>query len=246
MKAHALEADKDEPGVLDRVMVISDIHSNLEALQAVLSRAEALRIWCLGDIVGYGADPNEVIKAIREHDAIALMGNHDYAAVTGDTGGFNARAAMTAKWTKNTLTEESAAYLRSLPAERRVQLGNVPGYLAHGSPDSAMWEYVEPRTHSELFGHYLQRLGVKFVGLGHTHVPYVEEVEGVGTVFNPGSVGQPRDGDSRAAYAVLSLAAGGRVQVEELRVEYDLEGAASKIIAAGLPPTNAERLYRGM
>jgi putative phosphoesterase len=226
-----------------RIAVISDIHSNLEALQEVLSRVEGMEVYCLGDVVGYGANPNEVVEALREREVLTLMGNHDYAAVTGETGMFNARAAMAAKWTAKALTAPNLAYLRSLPRERRLRLGDAEGYVTHGSPDDTMWEYVDPRTHWQLFSHYLERLRVRFVGLGHTHVPFVSDEAG-GTVFNPGSVGQPRDGDRRASYAVVSVV-GGAVKVDGLRVEYDWEAAASKIRAAGLPEQLADRLRWG-
>lgn len=245
MHANPPKEERHAPGRQVSVVIVSDVHSNLEALQAVLSRVEGFQVWCLGDLVGYGADPNEVIETLRERDVVSLLGNHDYAAVTGDTAGFNARAAMAVRWTRNALNGRSLAYLKSLPTERKVELGAVHGYLTHGSPDGSTWEYVDPRTHSQLFGHYLEKLGVGFIGLGHTHVPFIAEVEGIGTVFNPGSVGQPRDGDRRAAYAVLSTTGGGAVRVEGFRVEYDFKTAASKMIAAGLPAQYAERLYEG-
>ena len=227
----------------NRVAVISDVHSNLEALQEVLRRTEGLGVYCLGDLVGYGANPNEVVELLRERNVLALMGNHDYAVTTGDTGMFNARAAMAAKWTAKVMNDTSLAYLRSLPRERSLLLGGEEGYFTHGSPDDTLWEYVDPRTHWQLFSHYLERLQVRFIGLGHTHVPFVSK-EGGGTVFNPGSVGQPRDGDNRASYVVLSVAEGA-VKVDNLRVEYDYKLAASKIRAAGLPGKFADRLYSG-
>jgi predicted phosphodiesterase len=223
--------------------VISDVHSNLEALQEVLARVEGMEVYCLGDVVGYGANPNEVVETLREREVLTVMGNHDYAAVTGETGMFNARAAMAVRWTARTLKGPNLVYLRSLPRECRLRLGDAEGYLTHGSPDDPLWEYVDPRTHKQLFGHYLERLRVRFLGLGHSHVPFVSEEVG-GTIFNPGSVGQPRDGDRRASYAVVSVV-GAAVKVENLRVGYDYEAAASKITAAGLPEQLAARLRSG-
>jgi len=202
-----------------------------------------MQVYSLGDLVGYGANPNEVVEVIRERRMVALMGNHDYAVSTGETGLFNARAAMAVRWTSKELTGANLAFLRSLPRDRRLRLGGEEGYLTHGSPDDTLWEYVDPRTHLQLFGHYLERLRVKFLGLGHTHIPFVT-VERNGTVFNPGSVGQPRDGDRRASYAVLSVS-NGPVKVEGFRVDYDYEAVASKIRAAGLPGQLADRLALG-
>ena len=111
------------------------------------------------------------------------------------------------------------------------------------SPDNHLGEYVDPRTDSDLFGHFLGRLGVQLMGLGHTHIPYAwKEEEGV--VFNPGSVGQPRDGDWRASYALITVD-GREIDVEIKRVEYDVERAASKIREAGLPESHAARLLAG-
>ena len=225
-----------------KVAVISDVHANLEALRAVLGQIDAEEIYCLGDLVDYGAQPNEVIRNVRGTGAKCILGNHDWAALTGDASMFNARAAMSSVWTRKALTAESAGYLRSLPLDLRPEL-RVETYFTHGSPEDRLWEYVHPRTHSDLFGHYLDKLKVRLVGLGHTHVPYVWREDGR-TVFNPGSVGQPRDGDWRASFAELSVK-GSEVRVELKRVKYDREGAASKIREAGLPWSFAERLATG-
>ncbi len=225
-----------------KVAVISDVHANLEALRAVLAEIDAEETYCLGDLVGYGAQPNEVVRAVRLGGAKCVLGNHDWAALTGDTSMFNARAAMSSVWTRKTLSAETVEFLRSLPQELRPEV-KVPAYFAHGSPDDRLWEYVDPRTHSDLFGHYLDRLKVHVIGLGHTHVPYVWREDGR-TVFNPGSVGQPRDGDWRASFAELTIT-GREVGVEVRRVRYDREAAASKIREAGLPEVFAERLATG-
>lgn len=226
-----------------KVAVLSDVHGNLEALDAVLREAEGMELFCLGDLVDYGAQPNEVVEALRDRGAKCVVGNHDVAALDGDISGFNARAAMSSVWTAKHLTEESAGYLRSLPQELSLDLGGTRAYFAHGSPDDRLWEYVDPRTHSNLFGYYLGRMKARAIGLGHTHVPYAWKEEG-GVVFNPGSVGQPRDGDWRAAFAVATFD-GGRVEVEERRVKYDVEGAARKILDAGLPEYFSRRLRTG-
>lgn len=228
---------------MQKVAVISDVHANLEALEKVLRNIGEVEVYCLGDLVDYGADPNEVVEIVRRRGTKSIVGNHDVAALTGDTAGFNPRAAMSSRWTADRLTHANTAYLRSLTQELRVEFEEVKVYFTHGSPDDRLWEYVDPRTHSDLFGHYLDRLGVRVLGLGHTHIPYVWS-EGQRVVFNPGSVGQPRDGDWRASYALLSVD-GSAFKVELRRVEYDVEKAASKVRAAGLPVSFAERLLTG-
>jgi diadenosine tetraphosphatase ApaH/serine/threonine PP2A family protein phosphatase len=215
----------------------------MEALDAVLGELKGLEVYCLGDLVDYGPEPNEVIETVRERGVKALLGNHDSAALKGDTTMFNARAAMSSIWTTKQLKPLSLEYLRGLPPDLRVPFGETELYLTHGSPDDRLWEYVNPTTHSALFGHYLSKLRVQAIGLGHTHVSYVwnEKAE---TVFNPGSVGQPRDGDNRASYAILSFT-GEEFSVELRRVPYDYKRTASKIRAAGLPESFAERLASG-
>lgn len=223
--------------------VISDVHGNLEALDAVLAEAHGQELYCLGDLVDYGANPNEVIEGVQRAGARTIRGNHDDAAVTGDTSQFNPRAAMSAIWTRRQLTRESLRFLELLPLDQKARFEGTEAYFTHGSPDDRLWEYVDPRTHSELFGHYLDRLGVGVIGLGHTHVPYVWQDNGR-VVFNPGSVGQPRDGDPRASYAAVTVD-GNETRVEIRRVKYDVEGAASKIRGAGLPDSHAQRLMTG-
>ncbi len=226
-----------------KLAVISDIHGNLEALDSVLAQLKGLEIICLGDFVDYGAEPNEVIERIRGTGARSIIGNHDAAALSGDTSMFNAKAAMSSMWTRTKLTDESRAFLEGLPEEMRVDLDGVGFYFTHGSPDDRLWEYIDPRTDEGIMGHFLDKLGVQAMGLGHTHLPYVWR-DGNRVVFNPGSVGQPRDGDWRASYALVSVDRA-EVGVQIGRAEYDVEGAASKIRAAGLPGSHAERLGTG-
>lgn len=226
-----------------KVAVISDVHANLEALEAVLAEVRGLDLYCLGDLVDYGADPNEVVELVRERKVRAVLGNHDRAALQGDVSMFNAWAAISSKWTARTLSEDSSIFLRGLPLNLRLDLDGIRGFFVHGSPDDPLWEYVSPTTHHLLFGHYLAKVDSRLVGMGHTHVPYVWAEE-AGTVFNPGSVGQPRDGDPRASFAILSVVRG-MLEVEVRRAEYNREKAASKIRKAGLPEFFAERLSTG-
>jgi len=226
-----------------KVAVISDVHANMEALEAVLRKVDGMDLYCLGDFVDYGAQPNAAIDMLKERGAVAIRGNHDDAALTGNTSLFNTRAAMGSKWTSRRLSQASREYLGGLKASMTVTLGDVPAYFAHGSPDDNLWEYVDPTTHHSLFEHYLTKLEVGLIGLGHTHVPYVWK-DDTGIVFNPGSVGQPRDGDPRASYAVITIGSSGP-EVEVERVDYDYKGAAAKIRKAGLPESFAERLAYG-
>ncbi len=228
----------------ETAVFISDVHSNLEALDAVLEAADGLGVYCLGDIVGYGASPNEVIARLRESSATCILGNHDLAAVTGEVSGFNPRAAMAVLWTARHLSQDGKRFLNGLPRRTSVVMGGRRVLMVHGSPDDPMWEYVFEETHRDLFGYYLRREGADVVALGHTHVPFAWRGE-EGIVFNPGSVGQPRDGDARASYALLTVARDGSVTVEPRRVVYDVRAAAEKITSSGLPPSLASRLATG-
>jgi putative phosphoesterase len=227
-----------------RVAFVSDVHSNLEALEAVLDEVGKLKVYCCGDIVGYGASPNEVVRILRGVGATCVLGNHDYASLQGDVGDFNPRAAMAAIWTSQHLSDESRAFIESLPRDVSTDIAGKRVYMAHGSPDDTMWEYVLPSTHSDLFDYYLQKVDADVMALGHTHQAFQWRSDGGGLVFNPGSVGQPRNGDVRASFAILSVEAG-EVELEIRQVEYDVERAAKKILESGLPPSLASQLFSG-
>ena len=231
-------------GIESRVAFISDVHSNLEALEAVLDEVGKMKVYCCGDIVGYGASPNEVVRVLRDIGATCVLGNHDRASLSGDVGDFNPRAGMAAVWTSQHLNDESRAFLVSLPREVTTELWGKRVYMAHGSPDDPMWEYVLPSTHTDLFDYYLQKVNADVIALGHTHLAFQWRSDAGGLVFNPGSVGQPRTGDTRASFAILSVESG-EARVEARQVEYDIERAAKKILESGLPPSLATQLLSG-
>lgn len=194
--------------------------------------------------MGYGASPNEVVRLLQDVQATCVMGNHDKASVDGDVGDFNMRAAVAASWTSDHLSRESREFLSALPKELHTQIGGKRVYMAHGSPDDPMWEYVLPATHSDLFDYYLHKVEADIMALGHTHAAFQWRSDAGGVVFNPGSVGQPRSGDARASFAILTVQ-GGDVKVELMQVEYDAERAARKIVESGLPPSLATQLLTG-
>jgi putative phosphoesterase len=228
---------------LARYAFLSDIHSNHDALYSVAEQIAGLKVFVLGDVVGYGAEPSKVLEWVRTSSTVTVQGNHDYAVGTGDTDWLNSSAAFAASWANRILSPEELAYLRGLPVKSKFELEGFRILMVHGSPDDPLHEYVFPQTHEALFDHYLEKSGVDIIALGHTHFPFFKNSRR-GIVFNPGSVGQPRDGDPRSSYAVLDL--GGRVpKVEHYRVAYDIERAASKIYAAGLPRPFGLRLFTG-
>jgi predicted phosphodiesterase len=242
-----------------RVLVASDIHANLAALDAVLRDAGAVEaVWCLGDTVGYGPQPRECISRLRQLGALWVAGNHERAATGAiGTSEFNPDAAAAAEWTKGLLAETDAAFLDALPEVATE--GQFT--LVHGSLRDPIWEYLYSEEAA------LAHFGIQETphGLvGHTHVPLVaiedrtalegcqlfrlrdgETVDledGPRTIINPGSVGQPRDGDNRAAYAVYDSDA---ATVTLRRVEYEINATQTLMMDAGLPRWLIDRLAQG-
>ncbi len=214
--------------------VISDIHSNKVAFEAVLDDMPAVDAYaCAGDVVGYGPWPAECLELVRDLDAPTVMGNHDRAVATGSSFSFNSMAAAGAEYSRERLSEEQVDWLYDLPTERREFDGRVK--IVHGHPDDP-----DRYTYPSLFTSDLLDEEDVLV-MGHTHVQ-AHEIFDEGIVMNPGSVGQPRDQDPRAAYAILDLDA---MTVEEHRVEYDIAAVEEAVTDAGLPPKIGKRLYKG-
>jgi predicted phosphodiesterase len=241
-----------------RVAIVSDIHGNRQAFEAVLDAIEdssCEEMWCLGDLVGYGADPNACVALAREHAAICLAGNHDLGVRgTLPLEQFSRGAALAATWTQEVITPETRAYLDGLEP---LNLDEIVG-LYHASPRDPVWEYVLSPLQAELC---LDVAPDRVALIGHSHValsfcrfpgePATGETRGDGTeleisegewLLNPGSVGQPRDGDPRAAWLALDL---DNWTAGYHRVDYDIGGAAAAIRSARLPDSLAERLLYG-
>lgn len=243
-----------------RTAVIADLHANLEALTAVIEQITAMdidRIVCLGDVVGYNANPNECVDLLRNQKAICVAGNHDIAVAEGGNIDFFTNAARQAVvWTRRAITEETRRFLLALP--REIQVG--PLFLFHGSVHDTD-RYIMTRRDAVDNFRMLAGLGSRVrVGLfGHTHqaAALVGEAGTVADVsspailgllpenrylINPGSVGQPRDGDPRAAFAILDQDA---QRATFHRVAYDIRRCRDKILRAGLPTALADRLLIG-
>jgi len=245
-----------------RIAAISDIHANLPALESALAAIDAAEIdeiWCLGDVIGYGAEPDGCADLVRERCAVCLVGNHDLAVLGAlDIESFSEAAAAAVTWTRDHVAERTLAMLRELePAAEREGIG-----LFHASPRDAIWEYVLSAEQAEAG---LDALDPRIALIGHSHVSLFfvrptadeqdEEIRGAqssdGTLLdltvgqwliNPGSVGQPRDGDPRAAWLELDTE---EPKARFHRVDYDIERAATAISSAGLPRRLADRLHVG-
>lgn len=239
--------------------VFSDVHGNFEALEAALAamaKDGAQRFWCLGDVVGYGADPNACTARIREIAECTVLGNHDAACVGAEgTENFNAVAREAAEWTRRHLTPENQEWLMRLPLVREIE--NV--VLVHASPfEPEQWRYVHGRLREADVRREFGATTTQCTFIGHSHQPLVlarrsEEVLRVAGdsirlepevryLVNVGSTGQPRDGDPRAAYVLYDTEARA---VTLRRVAYDVAAARNKILRAGLPAVLAERLETG-
>lgn len=243
-----------------RIAVCSDIHANLEALEAVLEDIQSIecaKLYCCGDVVGYGSSPNECCELLREHGVVTVRGNHDEAAsIEGPLpADFNPIAAESIGWTRRQLTRENRAWLRSLPLLRLDRTLGIT--LCHAAPaNPADWSYIPlPALARPSFA----CLETPVAFMGHSHAGAMFWIEGDGHIMmvppcvvrirpkeryliNVGSVGQPRDEDPRASYFVYDLADG---VLGPRRVAYDLELAQRKIRAAGLPEKLAGRLELG-
>jgi diadenosine tetraphosphatase ApaH/serine/threonine PP2A family protein phosphatase len=241
-----------------RIAVVSDIHGNRPAFEAVLQEITAARVaqvWCLGDLVGYGAEPDACVALARDSADVCLVGNHDLA-VRGDIpmDEFSRGAEVAARWTQENLSSENLEFLKEL--EPQVETPDIG--LFHASPRDPVWEYVLSTLLAELC---LDAQKQRICLVGHSHValsfsrdtgrPATGETRAAGTeldisqgewLINPGSVGQPRDGDPRAAWLLLDTESWA---ITYRRTEYDIAAAADAIRAARLPDSLAERLEYG-
>lgn len=241
-----------------RVLIISDIHANLAAFQAVLVDAQGQwdTIWCLGDLVGYGPDPNECVALLREHEHLSLSGNHDWAVLGKlDIQNFNRDAQIAIRWTRQAISSDTHDYLNELPP----MLVKSPFTLAHASPRQPVWEYILDAYAAAInFDHF----ETPYCLVGHTHVPVIfaeaddyhvtlqkpdynapRLLQEHRLIINPGSVGQPRDSDPRAAYSLLDTEQNSWLHK---RVEYPVAVTQDKMRQYGIPSRLIKRLEFGL
>ena len=242
-----------------RALILADIHSNLEALEAVLDAARRRggfqAIWCLGDLVGYGPDPGACLELLRQYPLLAVAGNHDHAAIGRiDPENFNWAAAAAARWTAGRITPDEALFLGGLPLIATAGLFT----LVHGSLRAPVWEYVLSPEAARVT---LALLETRYCLVGHSHIPFIclENPEGPHFgefvedqiielreqrwIINPGGVGQPRDRDPRPSYAIYDDERG---TIERRRVVYDIGVTQEKMRRAGLPQPLIDRLDHGV
>jgi diadenosine tetraphosphatase ApaH/serine/threonine PP2A family protein phosphatase len=240
-----------------KALILSDIHANATALDSVIEDAgDYDEVWVLGDLVGYGPDPNSCIERVKDFPGlVCLLGNHD-AAILGYINdiAFNPAARQAVRWTRENIKPENLEYLRQLPES--TQLGEIS--FAHGSPREPVWEYLlDTRSATENFGYFK----TPYCFVGHTHLPTIYLLNNGDyharliapeadyefqlqprAIINPGSVGQPRDRDPRAAYAILDH---DNLSIEFRRVSYDIQAVQKRMRQAELPDRHIQRLVDG-
>jgi putative phosphoesterase len=235
---------------VDRVAVITDIHGNLPALNATLERIERLgidRVFCGGDLVGYGPNPNEVCAVIEQRRIPTIYGNYDYAIARDEhdcgcayvTAHDRALGQLSVEWTLANTGERAKRFMRGLPFDLRFSVGGAEVHLVHGSPRKVN-EYLFEDKPARLYERLAASERSAALVFGHTHKPWVREHGGV-LFVNCGSVGKPKDGDPRAAFALLTASAWG-VEATTERVDYDADAVAAEIRTAGLPGEYADKL----
>ncbi len=246
-----------------RVLIISDVHANLAALEAVIADADRSGgfdvIWCLGDLVDYGPDPGPCLDLLRRYPLLAVAGNHDHAVLNRlDRSDFNPDAATAAAWTSRQLSAADVALLSGLPLVAIAE----PFTLVHGSLRAPLREYL---LNPDAAAHTLARLTTRYCLVGHSHLPFlclenrggpefvvfaedqIYRLDQRRWIINPGSVGQPRDHDRRPSYVIYSSAAAGEPgTLERRRVDYDIAATQEKMRRAGLPRGLIDRLDYGV
>ena len=242
-----------------RILVISDIHANFTAFEAVLAHCQGEWdfVWCLGDVVGYGPDPNECVDRLKELPQLCLAGNHDWAALNRlDVRTFNPDARRAVEWTQATLTDENTRWLEALPVT--FVIGEYT--LVHASPREPIWEYIlEPSIAALNFPHF----ETPYCFVGHTHQPVIYTVSdesgnatsalphyneprtlnGQRQIINPGSIGQPRDQNPDAAYGILDMTSG---VFEHRRIPYNIKAVQRRMLDFNMPDRLITRLEHGL
>lgn len=221
--------------------LIAGVHSNVVALEAVLSEMESLgveKILHAGDIVGYNPYPNETIELFRKRKIISIRGNHERALLSGDMEDLNWHAACALRWTSNTISHENLGYISKLKDTETISVDDVEIFLVHGSPNDPD-QYVYPE---DVEPGLLTITGCDILVLGHTHIQFKKEFK-EGIIINPGSVGQPRDQDPASAYAILDT---DTKRTELKRIGYDIEKVIEDMRKTYLPEQIAFRLRDGI
>ena len=231
--------------LIDMIAVVSDIHSNLEAFTKVLREIEKKKcsiVFNAGDTAGYYTRPDECVNILRKRKIVSVMGNHDNALLQKDFETLGPVASESLKWQRKRLSKTNLKFLSSFPKilDREIRERKIT--MVHGSPSDPLGDYVFPWTPEHVFEEFLEKTGAEILIMGHSHVPFVKKISDK-LVLNPGSVGQPRDGNPKASFALADTQ---KMKATIKRVEYDVFKACDDVADSGLPVFLAERLLQGI
>jgi len=237
-----------------RILLLADLHSNLPAYYAIRDKVSEEYgenidyTLCLGDIVGYGPHPNELVKIAENFDT-SVIGNHDVACAAGNADGFNKMAQKAVMWTFDELTTYSKTFLSILAKNERLEIQErgVKLYITHASPKDYLSDYIYPEDSRERKDELLDMIGENHVLIvGHTHIPFIYQSKKSGKViFNPGSIGQPRNNDPKASAGIIEIDTDSAMRLDWIRADYDIREVAREILKVGLPSRLADRLFFG-
>lgn len=228
---------------MKKFALIADIHANLEAFETILEDMPKVDgILCAGDFVGYGPQPNEVLRITKSKGITSVLGNHDHAVASERYGSLNELAIESAKWTRKNLEDENLDFLKNLSKKQELEREGYNIFIAHGTPRNPLKEYIYPGSSKRALVNITRNTNADIIILGHTHVPLEETIQNK-YIINPGSVGQPRDRDPKASYMILKL--GREKEIIRKRVSYDIDKTEQKIKNFGLPEKFATRLHFG-
>ena len=238
----------------DKITIFGDIHGNLPALEAVfadMGQRKLENLYCLGDLVGYGTFPNEVVQRVQERNIPTIMGNYDQGVGNDSddcgcaykTSEAQALGEQSIAWSNANTSDDNKAYLRTLKEDIPLKMGNLKVLLVHGSPRKIN-EYLYENRPDHSFERLLDNTGVDVLVCGHTHLPYHKILPSGRHIINAGSVGKPKDNDNRACYITLSID-DNSVTTDFIRVEYDIERIAKAIESTAMPNEFAQMLREG-
>lgn len=230
---------------MKRVTIISDIHGNLPAFKKFLEKNNSDVLINAGDVVGYNPFPDECISLLKETRAINLLGDHEWCLLNKNFSMMNPYAKKVLEWCSEEISIENLNFIKNFNFLEKTDIENVKVAVCHGSPKDPLWEYVYPGTPANNLNELLANLGVNILILGHTHIPFVRKVK-QGLIINPGSIGQPRDGNPSPSFITLEIEGNEVKNIKLNRFSYDITTVINKIIDENLPKFLAERLYMGI
>ncbi|MEM2768758.1 MAG: YfcE family phosphodiesterase [Candidatus Pacearchaeota archaeon] len=227
-----------------KIAIISDIHSNFIALKEVLreiKKKKIKKIFCAGDIIGYASMPNECIKELIKNNIKSIYGNHEFVLLNFQYANLlNYQALKALIWHKENLENFAWRWIKKLKEKLILKIGSKKIMIFHGSPENC-FEYIWPDTSKEIFEYWLKKYNVDILIFGHTHIPFIKNINSK-LVINPGSIGQPRDGNNKASFCIIDLE---NLEAKIFRKIYDINKIAEDIKQKGLPRIFADRLYLG-